>query len=114
MVYRGIKIKKIENMNYEFKFGDTIYASKIATVRAIIDGLMSNCKNSTELVSVCEFQPSTKTVFDWGEKVRLKLVPILIDYLHGKADFIIVERKRSNSTKELINKYLKKGFVYFN
>nr|DAG46863.1 MAG TPA: hypothetical protein [Bacteriophage sp.] len=113
MIYRGIKIKKIENMNYEFKFGDTIHASRIATVRAIIDGL-TNCKDSTELVSVCEFQLSTKTVFDWGEKIRLKLVPILIDYLCGKADFILVERKRSNSTRKLINKYFEKGFVCLN
>lgn len=113
MIYRGIKIKKIENMNYEFKFGDTIHASRIATVRAIIDGLMSNCKDSTELVSVCEFQPSTKTVFDWGE-IRLKLVPVLTNYLHGKADFIIVERKRSNSTRKLIDEFFEKGFVCLN
>lgn len=114
LIYKGIKIEKIENMNYEFKFLNTYNASRIATARAIIDGLLSNCEGSTELVSVCEFQPSKKIVFDWGEQIQLKFVPTLINHLHDKNDFIVVEWKRSDSTSNLIQDCFNEGFNYFN
>lgn len=112
IIYKGVRIFKEGRNLYRFTVINSYSTSRLKVAKLIIDSIYKECEKSDKLVSVCEFQPKNKVVFDWGEQIMAKFIPAIV--LHCHNSFLIIEEVRSLECKYLINECSNNNFIYFN